>query len=76
MNRLRRSKTAVRWRLAPSGFGLGLSIVAAVAAAHDATLEIAPGQGGGLCVEVRFPPADPDLLVFQSDDAEIVSQSR
>src|SRR5581483_12146228 len=41
----------------PSGFGLGLSIVAAVAAAHDATLDIAPGESGGLRVEVRFPSA-------------------
>jgi signal transduction histidine kinase len=48
-------------RLAPDrlghagGFGLGLSIVAAVAAAHDAALDIAPADGGGLRVEVRFP---------------------
>ncbi|HET6869732.1 MAG TPA: HAMP domain-containing sensor histidine kinase [Solirubrobacteraceae bacterium] len=41
----------------PSGFGLGLSIVAAVAAAHDAKLDIAPGEHGGLRVEVSFPPA-------------------
>jgi signal transduction histidine kinase len=39
----------------PSGCGLGLSIVAAVATAHDATLEITPGGGGGLRVEVGFP---------------------
>ena len=41
----------------PDGFGLGLSIVAAVAAAHDAVLDIAPGEHGGLRVEVRFPPS-------------------
>jgi signal transduction histidine kinase len=41
----------------PSGFGLGLSIVTAVAAAHGATLDIAPGESGGLRVEVRFPSA-------------------
>jgi signal transduction histidine kinase len=41
----------------PSGFGLGLSIVAAVAAAHDAKLGISPGEDGGLNVEVRFAPA-------------------
>jgi signal transduction histidine kinase len=41
----------------PSGFGLGLSIVAAVAAAHDATLDITPGESGGLRVEVGFPSA-------------------
>jgi signal transduction histidine kinase len=41
----------------PSGFGLGLSIVAAVAGAHDATLDFAPGESGGLRAEVRFPSA-------------------
>jgi signal transduction histidine kinase len=41
----------------PTGFGLGLSIVAAVAAAHDAKLDIDPGEDGGLRVEVRFAPA-------------------
>ena len=37
-----------------NGVGLGLSIVAAIANAHDATLEIRPGDHGGLRVEVRF----------------------
>ncbi len=37
------------------GLGLGLSIVAAIAAAHEATLEIEPRDPGGLRVEVRFP---------------------
>jgi signal transduction histidine kinase len=41
----------------PDGFGLGLSIVAAIAAAHDAALDIQPGEHGGLHVEVRFPMA-------------------
>jgi signal transduction histidine kinase len=36
------------------GFGLGLSIVAAIAAAHDASLDVSPAEGGGLTV--RFPP--------------------
>jgi signal transduction histidine kinase len=50
-------------RLAPDrtghgdGLGLGLSIVAAIAAAHDASLEIHPREGGGLRVTVRFPRA-------------------
>jgi signal transduction histidine kinase len=39
------------------GFGLGLSIVAAVAVAHEAELNICPGREGGLRVEVQFPPA-------------------
>jgi signal transduction histidine kinase len=48
-------------RLAPDrlgrreGFGLGLSIVAAIASAHDAALEVRPGEHGGLDVQVRFP---------------------
>lgn len=54
-------------RLAPDrlghrdGFGLGLSIVAAIAAAHDARLDIRPGEHGGLHVEVSFPAAAPGL---------------
>ncbi|NUS18001.1 MAG: HAMP domain-containing histidine kinase [Streptomyces sp.] len=39
------------------GFGLGLSIVAAVASAHDATLTAVPRPGGGLVVTVAFPAA-------------------
>jgi len=39
------------------GFGLGLSIVAAVATAHGAALDIHPGGDGGLFVAVRFPRA-------------------
>jgi signal transduction histidine kinase len=48
-------------RLAPDrvghhgGLGLGLSIVAAITTAHDATLDIHPGERGGLEVKVRFP---------------------
>jgi signal transduction histidine kinase len=34
--------------------GLGLSIVRAIAAAHDATLDVQPLAGGGLSVTVRF----------------------
>jgi signal transduction histidine kinase len=36
------------------GVGLGLSIVAAIANAHDAALDVRPGEQGGLCVGVRF----------------------
>jgi signal transduction histidine kinase len=39
------------------GLGLGLSIVAAVAVAHHAELDIEPRDGGGLRVEVRFSAA-------------------
>lgn len=41
------------------GFGLGLSIVAAVAAAHSCTLELRPRPGGGLNVCMAFPAAKP-----------------
>ena len=37
------------------GLGLGLSIVAAIAKAHQATLTINPGQRGGLDVDIKFP---------------------
>jgi signal transduction histidine kinase len=37
-----------------TGLGLGLSIVAAIAEAHDATLDVVPGTAGGLSVTVRF----------------------
>lgn len=39
------------------GFGLGLSIVAAVARAHDGTVVATPREGGGLTVTVRLPPS-------------------
>ncbi len=39
-----------------AGLGLGLSIVQAIAAAHDATLTTSPRLGGGLDVTVSFPP--------------------
>jgi signal transduction histidine kinase len=38
-----------------SGHGLGLSIVTAIADAHDARLSVVPGASGGLRVEVAFP---------------------
>ena len=41
----------------PDGFGLGLSIVAAIADAHGAELTLAPRAEGGLDVDVRFPAA-------------------
>jgi len=44
-------------RLGRDGLGLGLSIVTAIAAAHDADLRARPLAGGGLEVEVHFPPA-------------------
>jgi signal transduction histidine kinase len=40
----------------PDGHGLGLSIVQSIAAAHHAALGARTRPGGGLHVEVRFPP--------------------
>jgi len=37
--------------------GLGLSIVRAIATAHDATIAAEPGPGGGLRIEVTFGAA-------------------
>jgi signal transduction histidine kinase len=38
------------------GYGLGLSIVRAIAAAHGATITAEPRPGGGLAIDVAFPP--------------------
>jgi signal transduction histidine kinase len=46
-------------RLSRDGIGLGLSIVTAIAQAHDADLRARPLAGGGLEVEVLFPAASP-----------------
>jgi signal transduction histidine kinase len=39
------------------GYGVGLSIVRAIAAAHHAQLTARPRQGGGLEIQVSFPAA-------------------
>jgi signal transduction histidine kinase len=41
----------------PDGLGLGLSIVAQIAEAHGAVLDVSPRPEGGLIVAVSFPPA-------------------
>jgi signal transduction histidine kinase len=46
-------------RIGTRGAGLGLSIVAAIATAHDAELQVDPRPDGGLDVEVRFPALVP-----------------
>jgi signal transduction histidine kinase len=38
------------------GHGLGLTIVNAIATAHDATLTARPGPQGGLDIQVTFRP--------------------
>jgi signal transduction histidine kinase len=60
-------------RLAPArgatgkdGLGLGLAIVSAIAAAHNAELRARPRPAGGLTVEIVFPPrARPATLAPQ-----------
>ena len=46
-------------RVGRDGLGLGLSIVTAIAAAHEADLRARPLPGGGLEVEVHFPRLPP-----------------
>ena len=42
------------------GLGLGLSIVKAIAEAHNATISTRPGPDGGLEIEIGFPAATTD----------------
>jgi signal transduction histidine kinase len=43
----------------PNGLGLGLSIVADIAQAHGANLDVRPRSGGGLTITVRFHVGPP-----------------
>jgi signal transduction histidine kinase len=55
------------------GLGLGLSIVAAIASAHDADLTVTPRlTGGGLSIRLVFP-APPASLVPAGAEAELAS---
>jgi signal transduction histidine kinase len=45
-----------------AGLGLGLSIVDAIATAHNAALSVRARLDGGLAVEVCFPPATGDTV--------------
>ena len=54
------------------GLGLGLSIVAAIADAHDARLEVTANPGGGLAVQVDFPPVGDDQPAPETDGAGTV----
>jgi signal transduction histidine kinase len=42
----------------PNGSGLGLSIVYAIATAHDASITVRSRTGGGLRIEISFPASD------------------
>jgi signal transduction histidine kinase len=51
----------------PNGLGLGLSIVADVAEAHGASLEVRPRREGGLTVAVIFPLCPPSVPEVDHD---------
>ena len=59
----------------PNGLGLGLSIVADIAEAHGASLEVRPRPEGGLTVAVSFP-AYPPLPKWTATDAKPGSNGR
>jgi signal transduction histidine kinase len=61
-----------RDRQGSGGFGLGLSIVYAIAKAHDASLNASPGLDGGLDIEVGFPAGE-CARVSGSDPAAVTS---
>ena len=53
---------------AERGFGLGLSIVRAVARAHGGEVWALSRPGGGLCVTVRLPAAPADAPAGRAED--------
>jgi signal transduction histidine kinase len=57
------------------GFGLGLSIVAAVVSAHGGRVEARPGPEGGLLVTVQLPvgPQVEPIAPWEADDAAPLS---
>jgi signal transduction histidine kinase len=59
-------------RTAPGGLGLGLAIVSAVAAAHNAELRAVTRSAGGLGVEILFPAPPLGSLDFAGLDRGVV----
>jgi signal transduction histidine kinase len=59
----------------PNGLGLGLSIVADIAEAHGAGLQVRPRPEGGLTVVVSFP-AYPPFPSWTATDAKPGSNGR
>ncbi len=55
------------------GFGLGLSIVLAIAKAHDATFTISNREGGGACATLSFHIPDADNI--DADNINVGSTS-
>ena len=54
-------------RASHDGFGLGLAIVASIAAIHGGTVTATPRDSGGLSVAVTIPSAGGDRNLLQSD---------
>jgi signal transduction histidine kinase len=54
----------------PDGHGLGLSIVQAIADAHNATIAAQTRPSGGLAIEIRFPVATRPQLDSESSSTE------
>ena len=55
------------------GHGLGLSIVRAIATAHAATITAQPRPGGGLAIDVTFPPSTSSPAWRTSRDGAITA---
>ena len=55
-----------RLQRSAGGFGLGLSIVRSVVAAHDGTLDLEAAEAGGLRVRVRIPAEPPAVTTRRS----------
>jgi signal transduction histidine kinase len=58
------------------GHGLGLSIVAAITTAHDATLNIQPRRDGGLHITIQFPAVSADHESAPASTTTIASVQR
>jgi signal transduction histidine kinase len=58
------------------GLGLGLSIIAAIAKAHNAVLAVSPGRHGGLSIEISFPPATAEHTPAGSTHQNLNTQDR
>jgi signal transduction histidine kinase len=59
----------------PNGLGLGLSIVADIAEAHEAGLEVRPRPDGGLAVAVSFPAVLPAAAALTGGDRAEATQA-
>jgi signal transduction histidine kinase len=58
------------------GHGLGLSIVRAIATAHAAAITARPRPGGGLAIDVTFPPPAPPPSLPQARQPRVRNKVR